>query len=32
MLLNWAMLVLFYFALVLPVLWCLRPAKMVTPY
>ena len=32
MLLNWMMLVLFYLVLVAPVLWSLRPAKMVTPY
>ena len=32
MLLNWVMLVLFYLVLVAPVLWSLRPAKMVTPY
>jgi hypothetical protein len=29
---NGVMLVLFYGVLVVPVLWALRPARMVTPY
>jgi hypothetical protein len=32
MLVSLVMLVLYYLVLVVPVLWLLRPAKMVSPY
>ncbi len=32
MIANVLMLVLCYFLLVVPILWCLRPAKLVTPF